>query len=138
VRVVSATNIDLRRAIERGDFREDLYFRLNVVEIGLPGLNDRRDDILPLAEFFLASFAAEQEAKPSTSSRETERTLLEHEWSGNVRELENRIQRATLVAAGPTIEPSDLGLSAETVNQSHSADILLTGSQVDERRPKTS
>ncbi|MGB5881190.1 MAG: sigma-54 dependent transcriptional regulator, partial [Thermoanaerobaculia bacterium] len=60
VRVVSATNIDLEQAIARGGFREDLYFRLNVVEIGLPGLNERRDDILPLAELFLASFAAEQ------------------------------------------------------------------------------
>jgi DNA-binding NtrC family response regulator len=136
VRVVSATNIDLEQAIARGGFREDLYFRLNVVEIPLPGLKERRDDILPLAEFFLASFAAEQgaDAEPLTASPEAERALLEHDWPGNVRELENRIQRATLVAAGPTIEPSDLGFGAEIEDPSFGTQIPLTGAQVDERR----
>jgi DNA-binding NtrC family response regulator len=113
VRVVSATNIDLPRAIAAGTFREDLFFRLNVIELYVPPLADRPDDIAPLAEHFLARFAA-KEGKPAIKiGDEAMAVLTAHEWAGNVRELENRIQRAVLVEAGDTISPGDLGLTSE-------------------------
>jgi len=109
VRVLSATNASLLRAIADGRFREDLYFRLNVVEIQVPALVERREDVLPLARHFLAGFAAER-AQPLRLSASAEAALLAHLWPGNVRELENRVRRASLLAAGPDIGAADLGL----------------------------
>ena len=111
VRVLCATNADLHESIARGAFREDLYFRLNVIEIAVPPLKRRREDILPLAEHFLAA-AAHKSGKPlpalTSGARES---LRSYEWPGNVRELQNRITRATLIAAGD-ITPDDLGFGA--------------------------
>ncbi|MCE9577878.1 MAG: sigma-54 dependent transcriptional regulator [Deltaproteobacteria bacterium] len=109
VRIISATNVDLPRAIKSGTFREDLYFRLNVIELRVPALVDRPDEILALAERFVAGFAVEGTA-PATLSPAAREALLAHEWPGNVRELQNRIQRATLVCTGGTIQAADLGL----------------------------
>src|SRR4051794_36564599 len=103
VRVVSATNIDLPRAIASGQFREDLFFRLNVIELYVPPLADRPDDIGPLADHFLARFATKEGKTGMRLGAEAEATLVAHEWPGNVRELENRIQRAVLVQTGQTI-----------------------------------
>jgi DNA-binding NtrC family response regulator len=103
VRVLCATNVDLRDAIARGVFREDLYFRLNVVEIAVPALKKRREDILPLAEHFLASAAS-----LSPAARDA---LLSYDWPGNVRELQNRITRAKIIADAE-ITPEDLGFGA--------------------------
>ncbi len=110
VRLISATNADLPRAIAQGSFREDLYFRLNVIELAIPALRDRADDVLPLADHLLAGHqaAAGQGYELDASAR---RALVDHEWPGNVRELENRIQRATLVCHAPVITAADLGLS---------------------------
>ncbi len=111
VRVISATNVNLQRAIEEGTFREDLYFRLNVIEIVIPALRDRRDDILPLARCFLDA-AAKADAVPSPDlTSEAQQSLLNHDWSGNVRELENRVKRAFLVCAAGQIRSEDLGLN---------------------------
>jgi DNA-binding NtrC family response regulator len=111
VRLVSATNADLPRAIAAGTFREDLYFRLNVIELSIPALRARSDDILPIAEFLLAahqkSAGIAYELLP-----DARRALVDHEWPGNVRELENRLQRATLVCQAPRIAAADLGLGA--------------------------
>ena len=101
VRVLAATNADLRDAIAKGRFRQDLYFRLNVIEIPVPALAARRDDILPLAESFLGG--------RKTLSESAREALLAYSWPGNVRELQNRITRATLIARGQTIEANDLG-----------------------------
>lgn len=109
VRVISATNSDLTRAREEGRFREDLFFRLNVVELEVPGLAERNEDVLPLARHFLARFQPDS-GDEKTLSAEAERALLTHDWSGNVRELENRIQRATLIASGQELTPVDLAL----------------------------
>ena len=110
VRVLSASNADLEGAVERGEFREDLYFRLNVVELAIPPLAARRDDILPLAHHFLSDFATEGEAAGEVAlSAAAARALTEHDWPGNVRELENRVQRGLLVG-GTQLEPADLGL----------------------------
>ncbi len=102
VRVISATNSDLTRAIADGEFREDLYYRLNVIEIRLPPLSQRRDDILPLAYHFLGETARLTAA--------AEESLLQHPWPGNVRELKNIIQRATLLCKNNRVAPADLGL----------------------------
>ncbi|HSI52292.1 MAG TPA: sigma-54 dependent transcriptional regulator [Ideonella sp.] len=104
VRVLSATNSDLAAMVRAGSFREDLYYRLNVIELRLPPLAERRDDILPLAEFFL-----QRRARLSEPAREA---LLAHAWPGNVRELKNAIERAVLMAtdSGAAIQPAQLGL----------------------------
>ncbi len=107
VRVISATNVDLSRAIASGTFREDLYFRLNVIELQVPPLAERPDEIGLLAERFLAHFVPES---PPTLSRAARDAMLAHEWPGNVRELQNRIQRATLVCRDGVIEVEHLGL----------------------------
>ncbi len=104
VRIVTATNMDLRAAIAAGSFREDLFYRLNVIELHVPPLAERRDDVLPLARAFLG---AERRLAP-----EAERALLDHQWSGNVRELQNCMRRAALLAQGPLIGTDVLGLPA--------------------------
>jgi DNA-binding NtrC family response regulator len=110
VRLVSATNLDLVKAIAAGQFREDLFFRLNVIEVYVPPLADRPEDVLPLAEHFVARHAA-KEGKPGMKlSEEAAAALLNHEWPGNVRELQNRIQRAVLVETSDVITAADLGL----------------------------
>jgi DNA-binding NtrC family response regulator len=102
VRVISATNADLAAMIRAGTFREDLYYRLNLIELHLPPLADRPGDILPLADHFLAGRKQLSDAARAT--------LLRHAWPGNVRELKNTMQRAALLAQGATITPADLGL----------------------------
>ncbi len=113
VRVLAATNSDLERAIAEGRFREDLLFRLNVIELRVPALADRREDILPLAELFLAELAPAHAGSARRLSEAGRRALLAYDWPGNVRELRNRIQRAILVAAGSVIDPVDLGLGPD-------------------------
>ena len=110
VRILSATNADLRHEITRGSFREDLYFRLAVIEIHVPALRQRPEDILPIAEALLPKFLAADGTRRHLGSAARD-ALLDHDWPGNVRELQNRIQRATLVSAQEEITPLDLGLS---------------------------
>ncbi|WP_319523611.1 sigma-54 dependent transcriptional regulator [Breoghania sp.] len=111
-RVISATNQDLDAMIEKGEFRKDLYFRLGVVKVKIPSLNARMDDILPLARHFMVEFG-EKFAKAITGfSPAAEKALLSHNWTGNVRELKNVIERGALTAAGPILSPADLGLEA--------------------------
>ncbi len=110
VRVLSATNANLGDAVAEGDFREDLLYRLNTVEIRLPPLRDRREDILPLARHFLGK-QAERYSRPLEGfSGAAEEALLRHEWPGNVRELQHSVERSVLMARGSRIEASDLGL----------------------------
>ena len=111
VRILAATNVDLREAIAAGRFREDLFFRLNVIEIAAPSLRERPEDILPLAESFLRRYCAESAAGPRSLADSGRAALLEHPWPGNVRELQNRIQRACLVAGGAAVTETDLGLA---------------------------
>jgi DNA-binding NtrC family response regulator len=110
VRGLSATNANLGDAVAEGDFREDLLYRLNTVEIRLPPLRDRREDILPLARHFLGK-QAERYSRPLEGfSGAAEEALLRHEWPGNVRELQHSVERSVLMARGSRIEASDLGL----------------------------
>ncbi len=108
VRVISATNADLHAMIRAGTLREDLYYRLNTIEIRVPPLAERVDDILPLARSFLAAGLAPGK-RLSGDAREA---LRHHSWPGNVRELRNALQRAALLATGPEITAADLALSA--------------------------
>lgn len=103
-RIVAATNADLRRAVQSGDFREDLFYRLNVINIQLPPLRERREDILPLAQHFIRKYNAENERNISEQlAPEVLRTLENYPWPGNVRELETAIERAVIIARGDTL-----------------------------------
>ena len=108
VRVISATNRDMKQAVAQGKFREDLYYRLNVVNIELPPLRERIEDIPLLTQHFLKGFALENQKKITGFSPEATDFLLKHDWPGNVRELENSIERAVILARNPVIEVSDL------------------------------
>jgi DNA-binding NtrC family response regulator len=110
VRVIAATNADLRRALEEGNFREDLYYRLNVFPITIPPLRERREDIPLLAERFLRRFASESGSRVTAISPEAMRKLVDYHWPGNVRELENVIERSLLYADGPVLEPDHIRL----------------------------
>jgi transcriptional regulator with GAF, ATPase, and Fis domain len=111
VRVVAATNHDLEAAVQEKRFREDLYFRLNVVPIHLPPLRERREDILPMAEVFLKKYAAENSKAIRGLTREARHALLTYDYPGNVRELENAIERAVILARGDVIDQEDLPLA---------------------------
>jgi DNA-binding NtrC family response regulator len=111
VRILAATNVDLQEAIASGAFREDLYYRLAVIELQILPLRDRRDDVVPLAEHFLDQIG-ERDGHRLTLGEASRRALTAYDWPGNVRELHNRVQRAALLAAGPEVAPGDLGLGA--------------------------
>src|SRR5690348_12079249 len=108
VRVIAATNKPLEAAVAAKQFREDLFYRLNVVRIALPPLRERRDDVRLLVNYFLKKFGQEQKQPPKSISQDVLTTLENHHWPGNVRELENVIRRALVVAKGDAILPSDL------------------------------
>jgi two-component system response regulator AtoC len=114
-RVIAATHHDLETGIENGSFREDLYYRLKVVEVLLPPLRERRDDIPPLAEHLIRK-ASERlhKAAPAVADR-TLATLVQHDWPGNVRELENCLTRAVALASGGVVRPEHLGITVTSV-----------------------
>ena len=113
VRMISATNADLRSECAAGRFREDLLFRLNTVEISLPPLRERRDDIPALAGHFLARYAARYRRAIQGFEPAALQLMLHHNWPGNVRELDHTIERAVLMARGERIESADLGLNTQ-------------------------
>jgi two-component system nitrogen regulation response regulator GlnG len=108
VRVIAATNKPLEQAVAARQFREDLFYRLNVVRIQLPALRERPEDIRLLVNYFLKKFAQDQQGQPKSISGATLKILEKYHWPGNVRELENAIQRAVVVAKGDVILPPDL------------------------------
>ena len=112
VRIVAATNRDLERALARGEFREDLYYRLHVFEIRLPALRQRREDILPLAEAFLEEIGGIVGRRAAGISREATQALLSYDWPGNVRELRNALERATILCDGGVITLEHLPIRA--------------------------
>ncbi len=114
VRLVAATNRNLEQLVREGRFREDLYYRLNVVHIVLPPLRERREDIVPLAEYFLDRFRRELHKPVEGFTREALYALLEYPWPGNVRELQNVIERAVVLTRHSLITPEDLALPHPT------------------------
>jgi Nif-specific regulatory protein len=116
-RVVAATNVLLEDEIKAGRFRDDLYYRLNVVPIFLPPLRERREDIPSLARFFLTKHSEENRREPPELTPEVERVLLEHDWPGNVRELENYMERAVVLTTGRTLTPDLLAPPGRAVRR---------------------
>jgi DNA-binding NtrC family response regulator len=110
VRVLSATNVDIRQEVAAGTFREDLLYRLNTVEIHLPPLRDRREDIPALARHFLARQATQYRRGALSFAPDAMQTMLDYEWPGNIRELEHAIERAVLLSADDTVRSQDLNL----------------------------
>jgi len=113
VRIIAATNKDLKHLVREGDFREDLYYRINVLPITLPPLRDRKEDIIALSLWFLRKFDEEYNRKLSGLSAEAEKRLLAYAWPGNIRELRNCIERAVITGRGKEIGPDALHLDAD-------------------------
>jgi DNA-binding NtrC family response regulator len=111
VRILAATNRDLKRAIQENRFREDLYYRLNVITIHVPPLRHRKEDIPLLVEAFIRKYSLEMNREPARVSPSAMKLLMEYDWPGNVRELENVIERAMVIGKGREITPEDLPFS---------------------------
>jgi DNA-binding NtrC family response regulator len=111
-RIIAGTNVQLERAVAEGRFREDLYYRLNVVRIDLPPLRERRGDILMLAEHFVREIADRRGGPPKSIDGSAAAALQAHRWPGNVRELRNVMERATLLASAPTLTRNDIVLTS--------------------------
>lgn len=108
MRLIAATNKDLEEAIQRGEFRQDLYYRLNVVSLEMPPLRERKDDIPLLASFFVEKYGHKCRQRTMKLAKETRARLVNYDWPGNVRELENVIERAVVLSSTDTIKPEDL------------------------------
>jgi DNA-binding NtrC family response regulator len=122
VRIIAATNVDLRQAVREGRFREDLFYRLNVISVDLPPLRSRRDDIPLLAAHFLKYYAEENGLPPRSLAPDALRALVDYDWPGNVRELENAIERGVVLSSGPVIG-SEL-LPGHLTGRGYSASLL--------------
>jgi DNA-binding NtrC family response regulator len=125
VRVIAATNMDLASALEQKSFREDLYYRLNVFPIHIPALRDRREDILPLADYFAGKIAARMGRRFDGLHPDVQKMLYEYEWPGNVRELQNALERSLIVAKTNTVLAEDLPLQFERAHPAASRPVTL-------------
>jgi transcriptional regulator with GAF, ATPase, and Fis domain len=117
IRILAATNRDLEKEIAHGRFREDLYYRLNVVNLHLPPLRDRGDDVLVIARYLLSRYAREYDAKVKGFSPNATVAIKKHNWPGNIRELENRIKKAIVLCESTVLGPDDLGLTGDVLPQ---------------------
>lgn len=106
VRIIAATNVDLKQLVREGKFREDLFYRLNVISIDLPPLRQRREDIPLLVEHFLKKYSEENERQPRRITTDALRALVSYSWPGNVRELENVIERAVVLSSSTDVGPN--------------------------------
>ena len=125
VRVISATNTDLQAASQTGQFREDLLFRLNTVEIHLPALRERREDIPALAVHFLKHYASRYRRQVETLDPSALLALVQYSWPGNVRELEHTLERAVLMCRSNQIQPADLGLGIQRAQSQNLEELSL-------------
>jgi len=134
IRIIAASNKDLERAVNEGKFREDLYFRINVFPVIIPPLRERREDIPALVEHFIAKFSAEMNIPPKKVSAGAMDRLMNYHWKGNVRELENVIERAMIISDSDTIEEEDLRLGRISSESLYTDDHALEGSLEDVAR----
>jgi DNA-binding NtrC family response regulator len=125
VRLIAATNRDLRAALEEGTFREDLYYRLNVVPVDIAPLRERREDIPELVQLFIARFSAESRKAITSIKPEAMQMLVNYYWPGNVRELQNIVERAAALAHGPVLEAGDVHLDAPRSKSANSGNNFL-------------
>lgn len=135
-RIIATSNRNLEKCVEEGTFREDLFFRLNVIPIELPALSERKEDIPALVDHFLERFARENGRKGMRLSEDARKRLTAHDWPGNVRELQNAIERAVVLAAGNVLEPSDFDYLNGGINGSANGDAIragLTVAQIERR-----
>jgi transcriptional regulator with PAS, ATPase and Fis domain len=123
VRVIAATNRNLRDAVERGQFRTDLYYRLNVFDIRIPPLRERREDIALLAASFLDEFGRSVGGRRPELQPDALEALIRYDWPGNVRELRNVLERATIVCEDERIRPADLSLRPPQMTMADSTDL---------------
>jgi transcriptional regulator with PAS, ATPase and Fis domain len=130
IRIIAATNKDLKKAIEEGSFREDLYYRLNVFTIQLPALKERREDIPSLADWFLNISAAKENKSKLKLSNEALALLKNYNWPGNIRELRNVIDRAVILS-DDVILPEDLPYEIQSNTQTASSDLSLSSVEKD-------
>ncbi|NOK57550.1 MAG: DNA-binding transcriptional response regulator, NtrC family [Chloroflexi bacterium AL-W] len=126
VRIIAATNRDLQHEVAEGNFREDLFYRLNVINIHLPPLHERQDDIPILIQHFLSRYAKKNQSPVPQITKEAMTILVAFHWPGNVRQLENTIERAVVLAQGQLIEPSHLLMPSISENTTRQRDILTT------------
>jgi len=124
IRLICATNMDLARMVREGRFREDLYYRINTVQMHLPALRERSGDILPLAELFLKKFAEKYRRGVSSISADAAQMLQSHAWNGNIRELQNVMEKAVILSEGRTLKADDLSLNASAGSPSSPAQTL--------------
>ncbi|MBP9087955.1 MAG: sigma-54-dependent Fis family transcriptional regulator, partial [Kofleriaceae bacterium] len=115
IRILTATNRDLEKEIATGRFREDLYYRLNVVNLHLPPLRDRGDDVVVIARYMLSHYSKQYDSRVKGLSPNANVAIRKHSWPGNIRELENRIKKAIVLCESTVIGPDDLGLSADAL-----------------------
>jgi transcriptional regulator with PAS, ATPase and Fis domain len=127
VRIVAATNKDIVKAVEAKLFREDLFYRLNVFPITIPPLRERREDIPPIAGHFLTKYSAEVRKGPLTISDEAMEILMKSPWKGNVRELENVIERAVIYSEGGAVRAQDLGISETSIRDALAENVPMDG-----------
>jgi transcriptional regulator with GAF, ATPase, and Fis domain len=125
VRIIAATNRNLTQMVQEGRFREDLFYRLNVVSVETPPLRDRKDDIGALADFFIKKFAAELKKKVEGVHADALKVLMRHNWPGNIRELENVIERAVLLADGGQVGVADLQIGEQSTPAAAGGDRAL-------------
>ncbi len=134
VRVVAASNEDLRAKVERGEFREDLFYRLNVIPVFVPPLRERRSDVPLLAAHFVAKYAARNRLPAKELSQDAMRVLMRHEWPGNVRELENTIEYATVMSGGRTfVDAADLPVELDGQSLAPAGSVQVTEDGLDFR-----
>ncbi len=127
VRVVAASNRDLQSAISEKTFREDLYYRLSVFPITIPPLRERREDIPALVEHFITHYCKELKKEPRNLHPDTREILMSHVWTGNVRELQNCIERAVILSDHDVILPEHLGIRARSLSDSIAKEVSLEG-----------
>jgi two-component system response regulator HydG len=134
VRLVAATNANLEECIRKGEFREDLYYRINVVNLTIPPLRERKEDIVPLARYFINRFSAELKKEVRGMTPSAVRALQRHTWPGNIRELENTVERAVLMCDAESITADDLNLQGPQDAGTASLNLRLppTGVQLEE------
>jgi transcriptional regulator with PAS, ATPase and Fis domain len=131
-RIIAATNRNLEEAVKQGDFREDLYYRLNVVPIRLPALRERADDIPLLVERFLAEFSSHHHREPKEVSREAMRLLRLYSWPGNIRQLRNLMERLVVTVKDPTIQPEHLPEEIQASKENARTMLVTLGSSLEE------
>ncbi|MBL0699615.1 MAG: sigma-54-dependent Fis family transcriptional regulator [Desulfosarcina sp.] len=124
-RIIAVSNVDLETAVKAGRFREDLFYRINVIPINIPPLRDRKEDIPVLAEHFLKKYSSKNNRTMSKIAEETFSLLLKYNWNGNVRELENTMERAALLGEGDTVLPGHLFLEINDYNKTKDLPVMV-------------